>query len=83
MGFSQTLLQRGALLAGVLAVIAGILGMHVLTANHAAHGTHTAAVQAAGALVAEVHESGAHVFGVHASGAHASGAHTGAAHAEH
>jgi hypothetical protein len=45
-GFSQTLLLRGALAAGVLAIIAGIFGMHVMTGNHAAHGDHAAALQA-------------------------------------
>lgn len=78
-GFPLTLLLRGALVAGVLAIIAGILGMHVLTANHAAHGTHTAAVEAAGALVAEVHATGMHAAGA----AHAAGAHPRTAHAEH
>lgn len=28
---------RAGLLAGILAIVAGILGMHVLTGNHAAH----------------------------------------------
>ena len=34
-----SLLRRAWLLAGVLAVIAGLLGMHVLTAGHASHGS--------------------------------------------
>ncbi|MDJ0455756.1 hypothetical protein PUN71_000895 [Arthrobacter sp. NQ7] len=33
-----SLLCRAWLLAGILAVIAGLLGMHVLTAGHASHG---------------------------------------------
>ncbi|WP_190987596.1 hypothetical protein [Pseudarthrobacter sulfonivorans] len=45
-GFSQTLFLRGALAAGVLAIIAGIFGMHVMTGNHAAHGDHAAGLQA-------------------------------------
>ena len=32
-----SLLRRAALFAGVLAVIAGIFGMHVMTASHASH----------------------------------------------
>ncbi|TLM84479.1 hypothetical protein FDW83_07095 [Pseudarthrobacter sp. NamE2] len=36
-------LLRAGLLAAVLAVVAGILGMHVMTADHSAHGGHTAA----------------------------------------
>ena len=34
---TAALLFRTALLAGILAVIAGIFGMHVMTGNHAAH----------------------------------------------
>lgn len=34
-----SLLCRAWLLAGILAVIAGLLGMHVLTAGHASHGS--------------------------------------------
>lgn len=32
-----TLTGRAVLLAGILAIVAGILGMHTLTGNHAAH----------------------------------------------
>ncbi|MEJ1193991.1 hypothetical protein [Pseudarthrobacter sp. CCNWLW207] len=32
-----TLMGRAVLLAGILAIVAGILGMHTLTGNHAAH----------------------------------------------
>ncbi|GAC1498225.1 MAG: hypothetical protein NVS2B15_20960 [Pseudarthrobacter sp.] len=46
-GFFRTLLHRGALVAGILAIIAGIFGMHVMTGNHAAHGDHAAVLQAA------------------------------------
>lgn len=38
-------LRRAALLAGVLAIVAGIFGMHVMTGTH---GTHSAAVTAPG-----------------------------------
>ena len=41
---TATLLRAG-LAAAVLAIIAGIFGMHVMTGNHSAHGTHAAAVQ--------------------------------------
>ncbi|MDR6414942.1 hypothetical protein [Pseudarthrobacter sulfonivorans] len=54
-------LLRAGLAAAVLAIIAGIFGMHVMTGNHAAHGTHTAAVHASG-----VHASGAQKGAVHA-----------------
>lgn len=36
-GRTAALLCRTALLAGILAVIAGTFGMHVMTGNHAAH----------------------------------------------
>ena len=52
-----SLLRRAALLAGVLAVIAGIFGMHVMTASHASH---------AGA--GHTHASTAHSSTAHASG---------------
>jgi hypothetical protein len=39
-------LRRAGLLAAVLSVIAGIFGMHVLTATHAAHSPATAAANA-------------------------------------
>ena len=47
-----SLLRRAALLAGVLAVIAGIFGMHVMTASHASHAgaghTHASTAHASG-----------------------------------
>ena len=52
-----SLLRRAALLAGVLAVIAGIFGMHVMTASHASH---------AGA--GHTHASIAHSSTAHSSG---------------
>jgi hypothetical protein len=42
-------LLRAGMLAAVLAVIAGILGMHVLTGNHSTHSTATMTATAAGA----------------------------------
>jgi hypothetical protein len=74
-GFSQTLLLRGALITGVLAIIAGIFGMHVLTGNHAAHGTHASVGHAAPVQVAPVAD-------VHVSAAHAAHGHAEAPHAE-
>ena len=52
-----SLLRRAALFAGVLAVIAGIFGMHVMTASHASH---------AGA--GHTHASTAHASTTHSSG---------------
>ena len=60
-----SLLRRAALLAGVLAVIAGIFGMHVMTASHASH---------AGA--GHTHASTAHASTTHSSTAHASTTHS-------
>ncbi|MEC5182170.1 hypothetical protein RCH07_003546 [Arthrobacter sp. CG_A4] len=36
-GHAVTVLRRGLLLAGLLAIIAGFLGMHVITGMHATH----------------------------------------------
>jgi hypothetical protein len=64
-GFAGTALLRGALIAGLLAIIAGIFGMHVMTGNHAAHGDHTLAVQVEGGH-AEAGQVGAgHAEAVH------------------
>lgn len=54
------LLRRAWLLAGVLAVIAGLFGMHVMTAGHTAHAAATGptaamAEQAAAGHTAVVH----------------------------
>jgi hypothetical protein len=35
------LLGRAALMVGLLAIVAGILGMHVMTASHSAHASHS------------------------------------------
>jgi hypothetical protein len=78
-GFFQTLLHRGALVAGVVAIIAGILGMHVLTGNHAAHSERAAVLQAAGSHAdhPDAVDAGAH----HAAAGHTLRGHTAAGHA--
>jgi hypothetical protein len=43
-------LRQAWLLAGVLAVVIGLLGMHVLTAGHASHGTVPAGAAPHGAM---------------------------------
>ncbi|TQJ38207.1 hypothetical protein FBY33_0202 [Arthrobacter sp. SLBN-112] len=48
-----SLLRRAWLLAGTLAVIAGLLGMHVLTAGHASHGAASHAAPAGTTVVAD------------------------------
>ena len=62
-----SLLRRAWLLAATLAVIAGLLGMHVLTSGHSSHGpvTHSAPVthggssqEAAAGHTAVVHPAG-------------------------
>lgn len=75
-GFFRTLLHRGALIAGILAIIAGIFGMHVMTGNHAAHGDHAAVLQAAASHTnhADAADAGAH----HAAAGHALQGHTDA-----
>ncbi|MDE8668096.1 hypothetical protein PY310_05790 [Pseudarthrobacter sp. H3Y2-7] len=87
-GFSQTLLQRGALAAAVLAIIAGLFGMHVMTGNHAAHGQHAAAVPVsdghAQAVYANVLDAGAeHAAAGHLHAVPPDAVHTkGAVHAD-
>jgi hypothetical protein len=54
-GRTAALLCRTALLAGLLAVIAGILGMHVMTGNHAAHSHQSLATASAPAVAAPDH----------------------------
>jgi hypothetical protein len=67
------LLGRVALLAGLLVIVAGILGMHVMTASHSAHAshsvTHGTVVQDAAAL----HDHGSaprHTAAHHSMAAH-------------
>lgn len=65
-----TLMGRAVLLAGILAIVAGILGMHTLTGNHAAH------TLGAGAPPSSVTATpGGH--GPSAHNGHGSGAHSG------
>jgi hypothetical protein len=54
-GRTAVLLCRSALLAGILAVIAGILGMHVMTGNHAAHSHQSLGTPSAPAAAAPDH----------------------------
>ncbi|MBT2551479.1 hypothetical protein [Arthrobacter sp. ISL-5] len=60
---APALLRRTGLLAGILAVLAGILGMHVLTGTHS---MHSPAALTAGASGATVH-TGAAAGHVHAA----------------
>ena len=78
-GFSQTLFLRGALAAGVLAIIAGIFGMHVMTGSHAAHGNHAAAVQVGGGHANAVDADANHAAMGHPVVGHAVAVHTEAA----
>lgn len=80
----DSLLRRAWLLAGVLAVIAGIFGMHVMTASHASHAgaAHVPAAHAAvvhsGAVHSEVVHAGGNEHGApHPTAAHSSTAHAG------
>jgi hypothetical protein len=79
-------LLRAGLLAAVLAIVAGIFGMHVMTADHGSHAspsTHTGAAQAEIAHPAGdsavAHSAGAHSAG-HAVVGHPAGGHTPAGH---
>lgn len=66
-GRTAALLCRTALLAGILAVIAGIFGMHVMTGNHAAH-----SLQSLGAASVPAADHAEHDALVPAAGADAS-----------
>jgi hypothetical protein len=79
-GFSQTLLQRGALAAAVLAIIAGLFGMHVMTGNHAAHGQHAAAVQVSDGHAQAVHANVLDAGAEHAAAGHLHAVHPDAVH---
>jgi hypothetical protein len=73
-------LQRGALITGLLAIIAGILGMHVMTGNHGVHGS--GGNHAAAASVDRVHPgAGGHAGHADASAHAGHSEHTG--HSEH
>lgn len=62
----DSLLRRAWLLAGVLAVIAGIFGMHVMTASHASHAgaAHVPAAHAHPTAHASTTQSAAHAGGL-------------------
>lgn len=69
-----SLLRTAWLLAGILAVIAGILGMHVLTSSHASH-----AAASAGQIAASPDRTAAspgHMAG-HTAVAHSAAGHAG------
>lgn len=53
--FTMTFLYRVGLFAGILSVIAGILGMHVLTGTHSMHSSPS--ITAAAALTPSGHHS--------------------------
>ena len=44
-------LLRAGLLAAVMAIVAGIFGMHVMTADHSSHAAHAGAAVAASAVL--------------------------------
>lgn len=69
-----SLLRAAWLLAGTLALIAGILGMHVLTSSHASHAAASAGHAAASA--GHVPASPGHLAGDTAA-AHSAAGHTG------
>lgn len=78
----DSLLRRAWLLAGVLAVIAGIFGMHVMTPSHA---SHAGAAHVPAAHAAVVHSGAVHSEVVHAGGnehgaPHPTTTHSGTAH---
>jgi hypothetical protein len=83
-------LLRAGLLAAVLAIVAGIFGMHVMTADHGSHASpHSRAASLAGAAHADtVHSAGdsavAHSAAAHSAGhavvGHPAGGHTPAGH---
>ena len=55
-----SLLRRAWLFAATLAVIAGLLGMHVLTSGHASHGSASPAVHPAGHTAVAHSAAGGH-----------------------
>ncbi|MEJ1178598.1 MULTISPECIES: hypothetical protein [unclassified Pseudarthrobacter] len=63
-----TLMGRAVLLAGILAIVAGILGMHTLTGNHAAHTLGAGAPPSYATAAPTGHGPSAH--NGHGSGAH-------------
>jgi hypothetical protein len=69
-------LLRAGLLAAVLAIVAGIFGMHVMTADHGSHAspsTHSRAASLAGAAHADTVHSAGDAAVAHSAGAHSAG----------
>ncbi|WP_052690481.1 hypothetical protein [Pseudarthrobacter chlorophenolicus] len=64
------LLRRSTLLAAVLAVVAGIFGMHVMTAGHTSHAAHAGAAPDPGAAQSAV-DAGMPAADRHPAGHHA------------
>lgn len=72
-----TLMGRAVLLAGILAIVAGILGMHTLTGNHAAHTLGAGAPPSYATAAPTGHGPSAHSgHGPSAHNGHGSGAHS-------
>ena len=67
-----TLMGRAGLLAGILAIVAGILGMHTLAGNHAAHTLGAGASPSSASAT-----PGGHVHSVHNQSADSGSAHSG------
>ncbi|MBT2521160.1 hypothetical protein [Arthrobacter sp. ISL-28] len=61
---ASAFLHRAGLLAGILAVLAGILGMHVMTGSHSMH-SPTALTAAAGAATVPAESTTAHGHTAH------------------
>lgn len=57
---TSAFIHRAGLLAGILAVLAGILGMHVITGGHSMH-SPVGLTAAAGAGAGHAHSAAAHV----------------------
>lgn len=70
----QAALVRAGLLAVVMAVVAGIFGMHVMTADHSSHAAHADVSLAAGDS-AVGHSPGGHSAAEHAAVGHSHAGH--------
>lgn len=73
-------LLRAGLLAAVMAIVAGIFGMHVMTADHYSHAAHAGAAVAAGDA-AVGHAPAGHTAAEHAAVDHSAG-HTAVEHSD-
>ncbi|MDR6790894.1 hypothetical protein J2X12_000679 [Pseudarthrobacter oxydans] len=73
-------LLRAGLLAAVMAIVAGIFGMHVMTADHSSHAAHAGAAVAAGDA-AVGHAPAGHTAAEHAAVDHSAG-HTAVEHSD-